>query len=110
MNDKEDNEKVCEGSTLTVAELKELKKKIAESLAIDRQQLLIKFPFIGNLLLRMELVPVRDKRCLTASTDGNHVYFNVSFYSKLSTQFSIILSHLLWDCKKVSILVLLCLY
>ena len=99
MSDKEDNEKVCEGSTLTVAELKELKKKIVESLAIDRQQLLIKFPFIGNLLLRMELVPVRDKRCLTACTDGSRVYFNVSFYSKLSTKERwFVLAHELFHC------------
>ena len=62
MSDKEDNETVCEGSTLTVAEIKELKKKIVESIAIDWQQLIIKFPFIGNIVLRMELVSVREKR------------------------------------------------
>jgi len=95
----EDNDKVCEGSTLTVKELKELKKKIIDSLAVDRHQLLIKFPFMGNLLLRMELVPVRDKRCLTMSTDGVHIYVSTSFYSKLSTQERIfVLAHELFHC------------
>ena len=95
----EDNEKVCEGSTLTVKELKELKQKIIDSLAVDRHQLLIRFPFIGNLLLRLELIPVRDKRVLTACTDGSKIYFSTSFYSKLSTQERIfVLAHELMHC------------
>lgn len=95
----EDDKKVCGGSTLTINELKSLKKKICESLSYDRHQLLCQFPFIGNLLMRMELVPVRDRRCMTAATDGATIYFNISFYSKLSTQErEFVLAHELFHC------------
>ena len=82
----EDTEKVCDGCSLTAAKLKKLKKKICESLAIDRHQLLVKFPFVGNLLLRQELVPVRDQRCRTLCTDGKRIFVDISFYSKLSSK------------------------
>ena len=72
--------------TLTEEELKKLKQQICESLSIDRHALLCKFPFMGNLLLRMDLVPVRDKRVMTACTDGQKIFFSISFYSKLSNQ------------------------
>ena len=71
------NELVCDDCTLTKDALKQLKAKIAESLSVDRYYLISQFPFIGNLLLRLELVPVRDKRVMTACTDGKAVYFSI---------------------------------
>ena len=44
------------------------KIKVEELLAQDRQKLLMKMPFIGALLMRLDLVPVRDKHLDTAAT------------------------------------------
>lgn len=96
---KDKKETICEGCTLTEDELKKIKNAMIESLAIDRQQLLVNFPFMGNLLLRMELIPVRDRRVMTACTDGNKIYFSINFYSKLSVQERIfVLAHELFHC------------
>ena len=53
------------------AEEEKRKALCLELLARDRQELLIKYPFTGSVLMRMELVPVRDDRLETACTDGN---------------------------------------
>lgn len=95
----EDNELVCEGSTLTKRELKKLKVDMIESLSVDRYYLISQFPFIGNLLLRLELVPVRDRRVMTACTDGAHVYFSIDFHQKLTKQERVfVLAHEMMHC------------
>lgn len=73
-------------TTITEEELKELKKKSVEILSGARRALLLKYPFIGSLLMRMNLVPVRDMRVRTACTDGDNVYFDIDFLSRLSTE------------------------
>jgi len=73
-------------TTITEEELQELKKKSVEILAGARRALLLKYPFIGSLLMRMDLVPVRDMRVRTACTDGDKVYFDIDFLSRLSTE------------------------
>ena len=73
-------------TTITEEELKELKKKSVEILSGARRALLLKYPFIGSLLMRMNLVPVRDMRVRTACTDGESVYFDIDFLSRLSTE------------------------
>ena len=66
--------------------LEVLKRKAAEQLAIDRHQLLMKMPFIGSLLMRLDLVPVRDDRLKTAATNGDAVFVDIDFYAKLSAE------------------------
>ena len=84
---------------MTDKELITIKKQVCESLANDRHDLLVKFPFIGNLLMRMELVPVRDMRCPTACTDGKTVYFSIAFYEELNTKERIfVLAHEMAHC------------
>jgi len=68
---------------MTEETLKKLKKQVCESLATDRHALLMKFPFAGNILMRMDLVPIRDKRVRTACTDGKKIYFDIDFYTRL---------------------------
>ena len=63
-----------------------LKKKASELLAIDRHHLLLKMPFIGSLLMRLELVPISDCRLDTASTDGDNIYVDIGFYAKLNPE------------------------
>lgn len=84
-------------TTITEEELKELKKKSVEILSGARRALLLKYPFIGSLLMRMNLVPVRDMRVRTACTDGESVYFDIDFLSRLSTEEQIfVLGHELY--------------
>ena len=84
---------------MTEEELKKLKKQISESLASDRHAILMRFPFIGNLLMRMDLIPIRDKRCLTACTDGKRIYFNIAFYTKLNDKERVfVLAHEISHC------------
>jgi predicted metal-dependent peptidase len=84
-------------TTITEEELKELKKKSVEILSGARRALLLKYPFIGSLLMRMNLIPVRDMRVRTACTDGESVYFDIDFLSRLSTEEQIfVLGHELY--------------
>ena len=84
-------------TTITEDELRELKKKSVEILSGARRALLLKYPFIGSLLMRMDLVPVRDMRVRTACTDGEKVYFDIDFLSRLSTEEQIfVLGHELY--------------
>lgn len=73
-------------TTITEEELQALKKKSVEILCGARRALLLKYPFIGSLLMRMNLVPIRDMRVRTACTDGDTVYFDIDFLSRLSTE------------------------
>ena len=52
----------------TNAEEEKRKAICREVLAQDRQKLLVRWPFIGGVMMRMELIPVRDDRLNTAST------------------------------------------
>ena len=82
---------------LTEEETKTLKKKALEILSVCRRDILTKYPFIGSIALRMEMVPVRDVRVRTACTDGNSVYFDIAFLSSLSREEqSFVLAHEIW--------------
>ena len=84
-------------NTITEEELKILKKKALDVLSHSRHVLLTKYPFIGSIALRMDLVPVRDVRVRTACTDGNCVYFDIAFLSSLSNEERIfVLAHEVW--------------
>ena len=79
--------------------LETLKKKASEQLAIDRHKLLMKMPFIGSLLMRLDLVPVRDDRLGTAATNGDSVFVDIDFYAKLSAEERLfVLAHEAWHC------------
>ena len=65
-------------------ELDKLKKTTLALMCQDRQKLLVRFPFTGGFLMRLEFIPVRDKRLRTAATDGERVFMDLSFCSKLS--------------------------
>lgn len=85
--------------SLTEEQLRILKKDIAESMSRDRHFLICAFPFTGSVAMRFELVPVRDKRCSTASTDGTNIFFDCDFYMKLNKDERIfVLAHEIWHC------------
>ena len=80
-------------------EIKELKKKVKQSLDVDRHTLVMKFPFIGGISLKMNLIPVRDSMCQTACTDGKNVYFDCAFYTELGPKERVfVLAHEIWHC------------
>ena len=82
---------------ITEDQLKQLKKEISESLSRDRHKLLVEQPFIGNVAMRFDLIPVRDKRCLTACTDAKNIYMSCDFYLGLSQEERIfVLAHEIW--------------
>ena len=81
------------------AALAETKRKAREQLAIDRYKLLEKMPFIGSLLMRLDLVPVRDDRLSTAATNGDSIFVNIDFYAKLTPEERLfVLAHEAWHC------------
>lgn len=82
---------------LTEEETATLKKKARDILSVCRRNILQKYPFIGSIALRMEMVPVRDVRVRTACTDGDNVYFDIAFLSSLTReQQEFVLAHEIW--------------
>ena len=80
-------------------DLAKQKVKVGELLAQDRQKLLMRMPFIGALLMRLDLVPVRDERLNTAATDGDRIYVDIDFYKKLKADERLfVLAHEAWHC------------
>ena len=66
----------------------------------DRMKLLNRQPFIGTVLMHLELIPVTDaRRCPTAMTDGRAVYMGCKFYAKLDLEERLfVLAHETWHC------------
>ncbi len=79
-------------------ESEEARKQVClEQLAQDRQRLLLRWPFIGGVILRMELIPVRDDRLESACTDGDNIFVDIDFYSKLTNDERLfVLAHEVW--------------
>jgi len=79
--------------------LESRKDKARALMSIDRHRLLRRMPFIGSLLMRLEPVPVSDFRLDTASTDGDSIYVDIDFYSKLNSEERLfVLAHEAWHC------------
>lgn len=88
-----------ESTGLTDEQLKDLKEKVSKNLSIDRTLLVVDFPFTGGILMRLNLIPTRDFRVRTACTDGNDVYFDIDFYSRLTQdERRFVLAHETWHC------------
>lgn len=84
-------------TTMTPEKLADLKKRVCESLSLDRQKLLVRQPFTGGMLMRMEFVPTRDYRISTAMTDGNRIFFDIDFYKRLNEHERVfVLAHEIW--------------
>lgn len=75
-----------EVKTISDEELKQIKKEASEILANVRQQVLMTYPFIGSISMRLELIPTRDYRIRTACTNGSEIYFDIEFLSKLTQE------------------------
>ena len=84
---------------LSEKELAKLKKATYALMCQDRQRLLVRFPFTGGILMRMEFVPVRDRRLRTAATDGDRVFIDIAFCARLSADERLfVMAHEVWHC------------
>ncbi len=84
---------------LTEKELAKLKKTTLDLMCQDRQKLLVRFPFTGGFLMRLEFIPVRDRRLRTAATDGERVFMDLAFCSRLDVDERLfVLAHEAWHC------------
>ena len=85
--------------SLSDKELARLKKTTLDLMSQDRQKLLVRFPFTGSFVMRLEFVPVRDVRLNTAATDGSRIFFDISFCSKLNADERLfVMAHEAWHC------------
>ena len=85
--------------TIRTPDAEEEKRKAVclEQLSFDRQELLMRWPFIGGIIMRMELIAVRDDRLGTAATDGNSIIVDIKFYGSLSKEQRLfVLAHEVW--------------
>ena len=82
---------------MTDSKLNELKDTARKILAFNRMQLLNKHPFVGNIAMNLELVPIRDARCNSAMTDGKSIFFDLDFMSRLNNdEIQFVLGHEIW--------------
>ena len=73
------------------------KTRVRAALEKLRMQLFRRFPFIGNVAMRLDLVPVMDSRLDTACTDGTRIFFDCAFFSSLTpAQRFFVLVHEVW--------------
>ena len=60
-----------------------VKKKAAQLLEHDRIRLLMLHPFLGALIMRLNLIATWDSRCSTAGTDGTNIFVHADYYTGL---------------------------
>lgn len=78
------------------AEIKQ-KDAVMRGLESDRISLLMNQPFIGSIIMSMDIVPVCDSRLKTACTDGTRIFVNTEFYASLEKKFRMtVLAHEVW--------------
>ena len=76
-----------------------MKHKMLEVWSQCRAELLTWRPFLGILAMNLDLIPVVDRRCSTASTDGRRIFFNPYFLANLTdNERMAILAHEIWHC------------
>ena len=61
----------------------ELLDEVDAGLVEDRRTLLTKMPFIGSVLMHLELEARTGLECETAATNGSTIMFDPFFYKKL---------------------------
>ncbi len=65
----------------------------------DRAALVFQFPFLAQLAIHLELVPVVDCRIPTAATDGHTIWLNPRFFAGLAdSERLFVLGHEVWHC------------
>ena len=74
-----------------------VKKKATQLLEHDRIRLLMLHPFLGALIMRLNLIATWDSRCSTAGTDGTNIFVHAGYYTELDLDNRIgVLAHCVW--------------
>ena len=55
-----------------------MKQEAFTTMRSARTEMLMRFPFLGELAMQLEIIPVLDERLPVACTDGAAVYVNAS--------------------------------
>lgn len=72
-------------------------KWVSEQIAIDKQTLMAKFPFTGNVISRLDVLVGHWDDVPTACTNGDKIWVDVLFYAKLDPEERLfILAHECW--------------
>ncbi len=73
--------------------------EIAKLLAQDRHKLLLRFPFTGAVVMRLDLFVERAPELDTAATDGRSIWVNPDFYATLDPDERLfVIAHEAWHC------------
>ncbi len=73
--------------------------KVAELLAQDRHRLLLRYPFTGTVIMRLDIHLDQTGELDTAATDGRSIWVNPGFYASLdSDERLFVLAHETWHC------------
>lgn len=77
--------------------IKSIKEETLKNLHFDRQRIIAEEKFIGTIAMRMQFVPVRDKRVRTACTDGKRIFVDISYYNSLGVDYRVsLVAHEVW--------------
>lgn len=72
-------------------------KWVSEQIAIDKQQLMARFPFTGNVISRLDVLVGHWDDVPTACTNGDKIWVDVLFYTKLDPEERLfVLAHECW--------------
>jgi len=72
---------------------------VLKSMEMDRQRLLLRQPFIGMILMNLELVPMAGDIVKTACTDGRRIMMGIPFYAQLDLEERLfVMAHEAWHC------------
>ena len=83
---------------LTPEELEVMSKEVLDKIVVARVGLLLRHPFFGNMATRLKIQSC-DDWCLTAATDGRHLYYNTQFFNALSEkQIEFVIAHEILHC------------
>lgn len=83
---------------LTPAELDVMRKDVLDRIIVARIGLLLRHPFFGNMATRLRIVEA-DEWCMTAATDGRHLYYNTQFFNAMSNkEIEFVIAHEILHC------------
>ena len=88
-----------DGKAASAEVSRELLDEVEAGLVEDRRTLLRKMPFIGSVLMHLELEARAGMEMGTAATDGSTIMFDPHFYKKLEEgERLFVLAHEAWHC------------
>ncbi len=80
--------------------IEKLKSDVLKEMERNRYDLLMKYPFIGSVLMHLELIPsFGNPEIPTAATDGQRIFADCDFYASLKREERLfVLAHETWHC------------